>query len=70
MDESFGGEGFGVKVMMIGSNSEEFQYSLRFEFLATKNDSEYETVITGLVLVARLGVCSVEIYSDSQLIVG
>ncbi|XP_022880951.1 uncharacterized protein LOC111398255 [Olea europaea var. sylvestris] len=54
---------------MIGPNGEELEYSLRFEFPATNNDVEYETVITGLGLAAKLGVTSVEICSDSQLIV-
>ncbi|XP_022865365.1 uncharacterized protein LOC111385221 [Olea europaea var. sylvestris] len=39
-------------------------------FPTTNNDAEYEAVITGFDLAARLGVTSVEICSDSQLIVG
>lgn len=54
-----------ARIVMIGPNGEELEYSLRFEFPATNNDTEYEAVITGLGLVARLGVTSVEICSDS-----
>lgn len=70
VDGSASNDGSGAEIIMIGPNSEELEYSLRFEFPATNNDAEYEAVITGLGLAARLGVSSVEICSDSQLIVG
>lgn len=65
MDRSSPAEGSGAGIKMIGPESEELEYSLRFEFLATINDAEYEAVITGLCLAVRLGVTSVEIFSDS-----
>ncbi|XP_022880588.1 uncharacterized protein LOC111397850 [Olea europaea var. sylvestris] len=60
----------GARIIMIGPDSEELEYSLCFEFLATNNDAEYEAVITGLGLAARLGVSSIEVCNDLQLIVG
>lgn len=70
VDGSASNEGSGAEIIMIGPNFEELEYSLGFEFPATNNDAEYEAVITGLGLAARLGVSSVEICNDSQLIVG
>ncbi|XP_022880798.1 uncharacterized protein LOC111398075 [Olea europaea var. sylvestris] len=70
VDGSSNDEGSGAGIIMIGPNEEELEYSLHFEFPATNNEAEYEAVITGLGLAARLGVTSVEICSDSQLIIG
>ena len=43
--------------------------SLRFGFQAFKNKAEYEALIVGLHLAKEMKVESLEIYSDSQLIV-
>ena len=39
------------------------------EFAATNNDAEYEAVIAGLELALEIGVGSLCLHSDSQLIV-
>ncbi|XP_022849947.1 uncharacterized protein LOC111372035 [Olea europaea var. sylvestris] len=70
VDGSSNDEGSRAGIIMIGPNEEELEYSLHFEFPATNNEAEYEAVITGLGLAARLGVTSVEVCSDSQLIIG
>ncbi|XP_022899405.1 uncharacterized protein LOC111412714 [Olea europaea var. sylvestris] len=70
VDGSSNDEGSGAGIIMIGPNGEELEYSLRFEFPATNNDAEYEAVITGLRLAARLRISSAEICSDSRLIIG
>jgi hypothetical protein len=44
--------------------------SLRLEFKTTNNEAEYEAVIAGLELALDLGADSVEVRSDSQVIVG
>jgi hypothetical protein len=44
--------------------------SFRLEFKTTNNEVEYEAVIAGLGLALELGAKSVEIQSDSQVIVG
>jgi ribonuclease HI len=43
---------------------------LRLEFRTTNNEAEYEAVIAGLGLALELGAKSVEVRSDSQVIVG
>lgn len=55
---------------MIRPDSKELEFSPRFEFPATNNDVEYDAVITGLGLIVRQRVSSIEVCSDSQLIVG
>ena len=44
-------------------------YALKLNFPATNNDAEYEAVIAGLELALEIGVSSLCLHSDSQLIV-
>jgi ribonuclease HI len=44
--------------------------SLKLEFKTTNNEAEYEAVIAGLGLALELGAKSMEVWSDSQVIVG
>ena len=43
--------------------------TLRFKFKASNNEVEYEALIVGLNLAKEMTVESLEIYSDSQLVV-
>ena len=43
--------------------------ALRFSFQASNNEAEYEVLIAGLHLAKEMKVESLEIYSDSQLVV-
>ena len=43
--------------------------ALRFTFKASNNEAEYEALIAGLKLAREMKVVSLEIYSNSQLIV-
>ena len=44
--------------------------SLRLGFSATNNESEYETLLMGMMMVQKMGGKKVKIYSDSKLVVG
>ncbi|GKF28037.1 reverse transcriptase domain-containing protein, partial [Tanacetum coccineum] len=46
----------------------EFTYVLRFEFTATNNEAEYEALIAGLRIAARMGVRNLEANVDSRLV--
>jgi ribonuclease HI len=56
--------------LLITPDGEELSSSLRLEFRTTNNEVEYEAVIAGLRMALELGAKSVEIQSDSQVIVG
>ena len=43
--------------------------TIRFKFKASNNEAEYEALIAGLKLAKEMKVESLEIFSDSQLIV-
>ena len=57
-------------VLLITLDGEELSSSLRLKFRTTNNEAEYEAVITGLGMALKLGAKFVEIWSDSQVIVG
>ncbi|GKA96500.1 reverse transcriptase domain-containing protein [Tanacetum coccineum] len=46
----------------------ECTYALRFEFTATNNEAEYEALIAGLRIAARMGVRNLEANVDSRLV--
>jgi ribonuclease HI len=50
-------------------DGEELSSSLTLEFKTTNNKAEYEVVVAGLRLAIELGADSVELWSDSQVIV-
>ena len=60
----------GAGVLLITPEGEELSSSPRLEFRTTNNEAEYKAVIAGLGMALELGAESVEIWSDSQVIVG
>ena len=42
---------------------------VRCNFKATNNESEYETLITGLTLAHQMGAENIQVFGDSQLII-
>jgi ribonuclease HI len=60
----------GAGIVLVTPEGEELNGSLRLEFKTTNNEAEYEAVIAGLGLALDLGAESVEVRSDSQVIVG
>ena len=44
--------------------------SLRLNFSATNNEVEYEALLKGMVMVQKMGVKAVRVFSDSKLVVG
>ena len=44
--------------------------SLRLDFSATNNETEYEVLLVGMAMVQRMGGKSIKLFSDSRLVVG
>ncbi|GKV50913.1 hypothetical protein SLEP1_g57592 [Rubroshorea leprosula] len=63
-------EGSGAGAVLIGPNGFKSKHALRFKFQTTNNAAEYEALIYGLKLASELKVQSIQIFSDSQLVVG
>jgi ribonuclease HI len=55
--------------VIITSDAEELCCSLKLEFKTTNNEAKYEAVITGLGIALEMGAESIEVRSDSQVIV-
>ena len=56
--------------MLITPNEEELSSSLRLKFKTTNNEAEYEAVIASLKMALELAAKSMDVWSDSQVIVG
>ncbi|GKV32843.1 hypothetical protein SLEP1_g41411 [Rubroshorea leprosula] len=63
-------EGSGAGAVLLGPDGFKSEHALRFKFQTTNNAVEYEALIYGLKLASELKVQSVQVFSDSQLIVG
>nr|GEW99782.1 reverse transcriptase domain-containing protein [Tanacetum cinerariifolium] len=48
--------------------SREFTYALRFQFTASNNEAEYETLVAGLRIATQMGVKKVQVNVDSKLV--
>jgi ribonuclease HI len=59
-----------ARIVLVTLEGEELNDSFRLEFKTTNNEAEYEAVKAGLGLALELGANSVEVRSDSQVIVG
>nr|GEW11999.1 reverse transcriptase domain-containing protein [Tanacetum cinerariifolium] len=46
----------------------EFTYALRFQFMASNNEAEYEALVAGLRIAARMRVKNVQVNVDSKLV--
>ncbi|XP_075663018.1 uncharacterized protein LOC142632517 [Castanea sativa] len=62
--------GSGVGLVLVSPEGLTFEKSLRLGFPATNNEAEYEVVLVGLGMVKKMGRKSVQMFSDSQLVVG
>ncbi|GLT99841.1 hypothetical protein SLE2022_172540 [Rubroshorea leprosula] len=63
-------EGLGAGAVLIGPDGFKSEHALRFKFQSTNNAAEYEALIYGLKLASELKVQSIQVFSDSQLVVG
>ncbi|XP_071906174.1 uncharacterized protein [Coffea arabica] len=62
-------EGSGAGLLLISPTGEELTYALRFDFPASNNEAEYETLLMGLQIAHQMGITAIKVRSDSQLVV-
>ena len=60
----------GVRLVLISPEKIIIEKSLRLGFLAMNNEAEYEALLMGMNMVQKMGGKTVEVFSDSRLIVG
>lgn len=59
----------GAGIILISPNRQYFCPMLRFKFPATNNEVEYKAIVAGLDMAKLMGITSLIIHSDLQLIV-
>ena len=68
-DSTANQKGSGVGVVLISPEGITIEKSLRLGFSATNNEVEYEALLEGMSMVQKLGGKSINIFSDSRLVV-
>ncbi|XP_075649785.1 uncharacterized protein LOC142620269 [Castanea sativa] len=62
--------GSGLRLVVISLEKIVIEKSLRVGFSATNNEAEYEALLVGMTMVQKMGGKTVEMFSDSRLVVG
>ncbi|XP_071694331.1 uncharacterized protein [Rutidosis leptorrhynchoides] len=63
-----GVDGTGTVLILTGHEGEEHTYALRFGFSVSNDENEYEALLSGLRIAVKLGIKSIKVYVDSQLV--
>ncbi|XP_075665506.1 uncharacterized protein LOC142635191 [Castanea sativa] len=63
-------KGSGVGLVLVSPEGVTLEKSLRLGFSATNNEAEYETLLVGMNMVQKMDGKTVQMFSDSQLVVG
>ncbi|GKV50632.1 hypothetical protein SLEP1_g57332 [Rubroshorea leprosula] len=69
VDGASSSKGSGAGALLIGPDGYRSEHALKFNFEATNNMAEYEALLLGLQLALELKLSTIQVYSDSQLVV-
>ncbi|XP_071718964.1 uncharacterized protein [Rutidosis leptorrhynchoides] len=67
-DGACGPEGAWASIVLKSPEGEEYTFALRFSFPITKNEAEYEALLSGMRVAKYLEVKELSVYVDSQLV--
>ena len=70
VDGAVNQRGSGVGLFLVSLEKITIEKLLRLGFSATNNETEYEALLIGMAMVQRMGGKTVEMSSDSRLVVG
>ena len=59
-----------MRLVLVSPKQITIEKSLRLGFLATNNETEYETLLEGMSMVQRIGEKVVKMFLDSRLVIG
>ena len=62
-------KGSGVGLILMSPEKVVIKTSLRLDFSATNNETEYEALLEGMAMVQRMGGKFIKLFSDSRLVV-
>lgn len=69
VDGAAGKSGCGAGIILQGPEKAQLEYAVHFSFRTTNNEAEYEALLTGLEIAEEIGIRSLVIFTDSQLVV-
>ena len=69
VDGSSNDEGSGAGPILVSPEGHRIHCALRFGFKASNKEAEYKALLVGLKLAKKMKVESLDIFSDSQLVV-
>nr|GEV02124.1 reverse transcriptase domain-containing protein [Tanacetum cinerariifolium] len=61
-------DGSGAGLILTNPEGVEFTYALRFQFVASNDEAEYEALIAGLRIATQMGVKNIQANVDSKLV--
>nr|GEX33078.1 retrovirus-related Pol polyprotein from transposon TNT 1-94 [Tanacetum cinerariifolium] len=67
-DRASSSNGLGVSLMLVSPDGKKYTYALRFEFITTNSEAEYEALLAGLRIAVDMKVKDLSIFVDSQLV--
>ena len=70
VDSAANHKGSRVGLILISPEKITIEKSLRLGFSATNNEAEYKALLVGMVMVQKMGGRTVEVFSESRLVVG
>ena len=70
VDGAVNQRGSGMGLVLISLKRITIKKSLRLDFSAMNNEAEYEALLKGMSMVQKLGRKTINMFSDSRLIVG
>ena len=70
VDGAVNQRGSRMGLVLVSLEKTVIEKSLRIGFSATNNETEYEALLQGMAMVQKMGGKTVEMFSDSRLVVG
>ena len=70
IDDAANQRGSSVGLVLVSPEGITIEKSLRLGFSATNNEAEYEALLEGMSMIQKLGEKSMNMFSDSRLVVG
>ena len=70
VDGSANQKGSKVGLVVVSPERIIIEKSLRLGFSTTNNEAEYEALLVGITMVQKMGGRTVEMFSNSRLVVG
>ncbi|GJT11805.1 reverse transcriptase domain-containing protein [Tanacetum coccineum] len=67
-DRASNEHGFGAGLILIDPEGAEYSYALRLNFTNSNNDAEYEALLAGLRIAAKIKVEKIHAFVDSKLV--